>query len=119
MNPSNISYFNQLAANSSFATYVNGKLLLNFDKADDKTYSKWDAEGFSEFIFELNILTGTQYGLRPTSCELSTSEFKIEGIMTKIGKKIAKVNDIVLRMNTYDINTGQKNKKEVAFPLDN
>ena len=35
MKPSNVSRFNVLAANDLFATNINGKLLLNFDKADE------------------------------------------------------------------------------------
>ena len=38
---------------------VEGKLLLNFDLANETTYSIWDVEGYSEFIFDLNLLTGT------------------------------------------------------------
>lgn len=35
-----------------------GKTYLKFDKANATTYSQWDAEGFSEFIFEVNLLVG-------------------------------------------------------------
>ena len=59
MNSTNITIFNELASNTKYQEYVNGKLLLNFDLANETIYSIWDIEGYSEFIFDLNLLTGT------------------------------------------------------------
>ncbi len=54
----NITTFISLASNENNIVRINGKKYLTFDLADDLTYNKWDIEGYSDFIFEINLLVG-------------------------------------------------------------
>lgn len=94
-------------------------MYVNFDGATDYDYARWDAEGFSEFIINVNLLVGQEYGSRSTSCDLFKGNQTIDGFITKIGENVAKIKDISLIFNTYDINTGSKNKSPVTFSLSN
>ena len=58
MSAENITSFDSLVDQTEFATIYNGKTLLNFDLANETTYSLWDTEGYSVFIFEVNLLVG-------------------------------------------------------------
>lgn len=116
---SNITSFVELAGEPSNVVTIEGKTYLTFDRADDQKYATWNLEGYSEFIFTVNLLTGTQYGIRPTSCELSAGDVIVEGITTRVGEKVSSIKNLQLIMNTYDVNTGLKNKVAANFPLNN
>ena len=86
--------------------------------ASDQQYAQWDADLISEFVIEINLLIGTQFGTRPTSCDFHSKNL-IAGITTNIGQKVTRIRDIKLVFNTYDIDSFKKNANQIVFPFTN
>ena len=67
-------------------------------------------------MIEINILVGTQFGTRPTSCDFH-SGLPIAGFITRIAEKVTRIRDIKLVFNTYNIDTYAKNQDSIVFPF--
>ena len=96
---------------------MTNKLFLEGPSVSGSDYADWDLSMISEFTFNLNLVTGKEFGSRPSSCAAFSSGLTEIILTTRIPEKIFRFRDLTLNINTYNAVTGSLNTDLVAIPL--